>query len=227
MPPRGAHDAVICEIGRAMDRRWIVLGERVGLTALVREEFLERWDLYNDPELTMYLAFAVSASAGGPTKPPVTRDNREAVWDSIVAREFLGFEIQTADDRRFVGECSLSRISWPRGSAEIAVAIFDPADRGRGYGSEAVTLMAAYGFDGCGLHRVTMRYLAVNDAAVRAIERDAAAVGGRIVGVEREAEWAFGAYQDCMTLEILRDDFPPHPATAHLRGVPAQVTRGE
>jgi RimJ/RimL family protein N-acetyltransferase len=201
-----------------MERTWIVVGERVGLTALVRDEFLDRWDLYNEPELGMLLSFpTTTTSVAGPAKPPVTRENRERLWELIVARELLGFEIRTVGDQRCVGECSLSRITWPRGSAEIAVAVFDPADRGRGYGSEAVTLMTAYGFDGCGLHRVTMRYLAVNDAAVRACEREAEAAGGRIVGVEREAEWAFGARQDCLIMEVLRSDFPPHPATAHLR----------
>jgi RimJ/RimL family protein N-acetyltransferase len=207
-----------------MDRTWVVLGERVGLTALVREEFIARWDLYNDPSLGMMLTHPTSAGAtGSPSKPPLTRESREQLWELVTSRYLLGFDIRTAEDQRFVGECSLSRITWPAGSAEIAVAIIDPADRGRGLGSEAVTLLIAYGFDGLGLHRVTMRYLVVNEAAVGAIERDAAAVGGRVVGVEREAEWAFGRYQDCATLEVLASDFPPHPATAHLRESAAGV----
>jgi len=207
-----------------MDRRWIVLGERVGLTALVREEFIARWDIYNDPTLGMMLTHPTAAGASGsPTKPPLTRESREAIWDLVTSRYLLGFDIRAAADQRFVGECSLSRITWPAGSAEIAVAIIDPADRGSGLGTEAVMLMVAYGFDGLGLHRVTMRYLAVNEAAVRAIERSADAVGGRVVGVEREAEWAFGDYQDCVILEVLASDFPPHPATAHLREAPRRV----
>jgi RimJ/RimL family protein N-acetyltransferase len=122
-----------------------------------------------------------------------------------------------------VGECSLSRVTWPGGSAEIAVAILDRDDRGHGYGTEATQLLAAYAFDGYGLHRVVLRYLAVNEAVVRACERSAAAVGGRVVGIEREAEWAFGARQDCVLMEILAADFPPHPATEHLRATPSRV----
>jgi RimJ/RimL family protein N-acetyltransferase len=52
---------------------------------------------------------------------------------------------------------------------------------------------------------------------VRAAESAGLAVGGRLTGVEREAEWAFGAYRDRMTMECVREDFRPHPATAHLR----------
>jgi RimJ/RimL family protein N-acetyltransferase len=54
---------------------------------------------------------------------------------------------------------------------------------------------------------------------VQAVERSAAAAGGRLVGIEREAEWAYGERRDRMIVEVLRDDFPGHPATAHLRAV--------
>jgi RimJ/RimL family protein N-acetyltransferase len=207
-----------------VERRWIVAGERVGLTALVKEEFLDRWDAYNDAEMGMLISYpTAAASATSPTKPPVTREHREALWELVVSRAIVGFDVRTVEDRRFIGECSLSRIAWPRACGEIAMAIFDPEDRGRGYGTEAVTLLVAYGFDGLGLHRVTMRYLAINGAVVQAVERQAESAGGRIVGIERESEWAFGGWQDTVLLEVLRDDFPPHPATAHLRHASERV----
>ena len=207
-----------------MDRTWIVLGERVGLTALMREEFIARWDTYNDPSLGMLLTHPTTpASPTAPTKAPVTREDREAVWEYVCSPSVRGFEIRAAEDQRFIGECSLSGITWPSGCAEIAVAVIDPADRGRGLGSEAVTLLVAYAFDGLGLHRVTMRYLAANEAAVRAIANRADSAGARVVGVEREAAWAYGSHQDCVLLEVLATDFPPHPATAHLREAPARV----
>ena len=53
------------------------------------------------------------------------------------------------------------------------------------------------------------------------MERSAAAAGGRVVGVEREAEWAYGGRRDRVTVEVLRENFPPQPATAHLRAVAA------
>lgn len=207
-----------------MERTWIVLGERVGLTALQREEFIARWDVYNDASLGMMLTHPTSpASSNAPAKAPVTRDDREAIWEWVSAPSVRGFEIRAAEDQRFVGECSLSGITWPAGCAEVAVAVIDPADRGRGFGTEAVRLMLAYGFDGLGLHRVTMRYLAANDAAVQAIANHADSAGARVVGVEREAAWAYGGHQDCVLLEVLASDFPPHPATTHLREAPGRI----
>jgi RimJ/RimL family protein N-acetyltransferase len=207
-----------------MDRTWIVLGERVGLTALVREEFVARWDAYNDPSLGMLLTHPTSPKAASASiKPPVTREDREAVWEFVTSASARAFDIRAAEDQRFLGECSLSGITWPTGSAELAVALIDPVDRGHGLGREAVKLLVAYAFDGLGLHRVTMRYLAANEAAVRAIGHEAGTAGGRVVGVEREAAWAYGRHHDCVLLEVLAADFPPHPATAHLREAPSRV----
>jgi len=199
---------------------WLVRGSMVGLAAPNREEFLDRWDLYDDPRIGMLAAFQ-SAGAAAIYKPPLTREHREGVWQAIVDGHLIAFDIRTTDDGRFVGEAGLARLAHPRDCADIAVALFDPVDRGRGYGTEAVVLLVAYGFDGLGLNRMALRYLGVNEAVVQAMERSAAAAGGRVVGVEREAEWAYGARRDRVTVEVLRENFPPQPATAHLRAVAA------
>jgi RimJ/RimL family protein N-acetyltransferase len=197
---------------------WLVRGDRVGLAAPRRDAFVERWVDYNDPRLSMLTAFPTSRSARGWTlKPPVAREHREALWDAVCARTILAFDVHVLEDGRFVGEAGLSGIEWPRASADIAVCIFDPDERARGYGTEAVLLLTAYAFDALGLERIVIRYLSVNEAVVRATERVASAVGGRLVGIERESEWAFGAHRDRMVMECVREDFPPHPATAHLR----------
>jgi RimJ/RimL family protein N-acetyltransferase len=195
---------------------WLVRGEMVGLAAPDRAEFVDRWDRYNDPRIGMLAAFQ-TAGAAAIYKPPLTREHRESVWQAVLEGRLIAFDIRALDDGRFVGEAGLARAAWPRGSADIAVALFDPDDRGRGFGTEAVVLLLAYGFDGLGLNRMVLRYLSVNEAVVQAVERSAAAVGASLVGVEREAEWAYGARRDRMIVEIVRDSFPLQPATAHLR----------
>jgi RimJ/RimL family protein N-acetyltransferase len=196
---------------------WIVKGELAGLTEPDRDEFVARWDLYDDPRIAMLASFQTSG-ASIILRPPLTREHREGVWEQAQGGSFLAFDVRTVEDGRFVGEAGLARIGWPHGSAEIAVALFDPGDRAHGYGTEAVLLLCAYGFDALGLERLVIRYLTVNEAVVQAVERSAPLVGGRLVGIERDAEWAYGAHRDRMVVEVLRADFPPHPSTAHLRG---------
>ena len=195
---------------------WLAKGEFVGLSAPEREDFIDRWDRYNDPRIAMVVAFQTTGSAPI-LKPPVTREQRIGVWRGVEAGLLIAFDVRTVEDGRYVGEAGLSRIEWPHGSADVGVALFDPDDRGHGYGTEAVALLCAYGFDALGLNRLAIRYLSVNEAVVRAMERSAAAAGGRLVGIEREAEWAYGAHRDRMIVEVVREDFPGHPATAHLR----------
>jgi RimJ/RimL family protein N-acetyltransferase len=195
---------------------WLVRGDRVGLAAPEREEFVARWNRYDDPRIAMIAAFQTAGSAAI-LKPPTTREHREAVWQAVADGVLVPFDIRTTDDGSFVGEAGVSRVTWPRGSGDVAAALFDPAERGRGYGTEAILLVLAYCFDALGFRRLTIRYLSVNQAVTRGVERSAAAVGARVVGIEREAEWAYGARRDRMLVEVLRDDFPPHPATAHLR----------
>lgn len=195
---------------------WLVRGELVGLVTPNRDEFVARWDRYDDPRIGMAAAFQ-SGGAAAIFKPPMTREHREWIWDAAQEGLLVPFDIHATADGRFVGEAGLSRMDWPRASGEVAAAIFDPADRGRGLGTEAILLVCAYAFDALGMHRLTIRYLGVNDAVVRAVEKTAALVGARVVGVERDAEWAYGRRRDRLVVECLRTDFPPHPATAHLR----------
>ena len=148
---------------------------------------------------------------------------REALYEEHVARRVLCFEVRLADgDGRCIGEAYLADLTWPRASGELCVAIFSPDDRRQGYGTEAATLVCAYAFDGLGLNRISLRFPVENVAATQATERAGPDLRARKVGVEREAEWVFGRHGDVAVWEVLRSDFPPHPATAELRTPPGE-----
>jgi len=205
-------------------RASIVAGESVVLTAPRRDEFVARWQLFNDPVLAMMLGSpALSHGIHVRTMPPVTLEHREALYEEHVARRILCFEVRIADgDRRCVGEAYLADLTWPRASGELSVAILSADDRRQGFGTEAAGLVCAYAFDGLGLNRMSLRFPAENVAATAATERAAPGLGARKVGVEQQAEWVFGRHADVAVWEVLRADFPPHPATAELRTPPGE-----
>jgi RimJ/RimL family protein N-acetyltransferase len=126
-------------------------------------------------------------------------------------------DIWAIDDQRFIGEVMLDAIVWPHANCEISIVIFDRADRGRGFGTEATRLTVAYGFDGLGLHRMWIRFQVVNPAVVGAVTRWAESFGAKPFGRARESVFSFGAYRDTLMFDVLRHEFPPHPATASLR----------
>lgn len=184
---------------------WIVRGETVGLTSPTKEGFIERWMHHgNDPILMMRV--------GNPL-PPVTRTALEQTWQRAESGAWRIFDVLRTEDGKLVGEGLLIGITWPHGAARIGMTIFDPEDRGRGYGTEGVRLMVAYGFDALGLQSVSMEFLSSNAGLARLGE----AFGGKLVGVLRQKVWAFGSHQDVTIVDAVRDEWEPHPATAHLR----------
>jgi RimJ/RimL family protein N-acetyltransferase len=206
--------------GRAV----IVAGERVALTAPEREEFVSRWDLLGDPVDAMLQGSpAITTSAFTRTMPPATREQREALYGQHVARNILCFDARAGgSDGRCVAEAHLCEITWPRASGDLGVVVFERDDRRKGFGLETAVLVCAYAFDGLGLNRVSWRFPVANAAATAASERAAREWGARQVGVAREAEWVAGQHGDAAVWELLRSDFPPHPATAELRTPPGE-----
>src|SRR5207237_8400201 len=108
------------------------------------------------------------------------------------------------------------------GSGRLWVALSAPTGRGRAYATVAGSLVCAYAFDGLGLNRISLRLPVESVAATQATGRAGPDLRARKVGVEREAEWVFGRHGDVAVWEVLRSDFPPHPATAELRTPPGE-----
>jgi RimJ/RimL family protein N-acetyltransferase len=198
--------------------------ERVVLTAPEREEFVARWALFGDPVDAMLRGTpAIAHGLSTPTMPPVTREQRDALYGQHVARAILCFDARAGGpDGRCVAEAQLCEITSPRASAELEVVVLAREDRRQGFGLEAAALVCAYAFDGLGLNRVAWRFPVANAAAAGVSERLARDCGARQVGVAREAEWVAGGHGDVALWELLGRDFPPHPATAELRTPPGE-----
>jgi aminoglycoside 6'-N-acetyltransferase len=77
--------------------------------------------------------------------------------------------------------------------------------RGRGYGREALLLVAAHLFEHRGPHRLTIDPAADNEPAIRCY----AAAGFRTVGVMRQYERGRdGSFHDGLLMELVRPDQP-------------------
>lgn len=86
------------------------------------------------------------------------------------ARTSKVFAIEVGDGRR-IGHVGLVSISWRKNEAELVVAIDDAASRGKGYGTEAVSLALEYGFTRTKLSRIYLRVLKDNERAIRCFEK--------------------------------------------------------
>lgn len=107
------------------------------------------------------------------------------------------------EDDRPVGTCDLSAIDLVNGNAMLGVDIGRPDDRGKGYGTEIVRALVAFGFDFLRLERIWLDVYAMNPGARRVYER----VGFVAEGTFRHEMFREGRYLDVIRMSILRDEW--------------------
>jgi RimJ/RimL family protein N-acetyltransferase len=194
--------------GPEREKVWVVEGERVGLRGTTREAYIDRRVRFFDDPVASALQFASNM-------PPFPDEMWERLYEEkIVSRAVHFFEVVALETGEVVGEVQLSGLKWPDASCELGLSIFDRSDRGLGYGYEAGALAVAYAFDGLHVHRVWASWLVTNEAIMHLLER----FPGKQVGRLRESHFVFGQWQDEVIWDVLRDEWPPHPATRRLRG---------
>jgi len=99
----------------------------------------------NDPEVLRHRA----PKAFPTTMPALLR------WiDRLPERGDLVLAIRERDGGRHIGNVALNTILWVHRSAELSIMIGAREVWGRGYGAEAIELVAAHGFASMGLNRI-------------------------------------------------------------------------
>jgi len=123
------------------------------------------------------------------------------------------FTIYERPDDRPVGNAELFGIDFAVGSAEVGIVIGERSIWGRGYATEALTLLLDFGFTVLGLHHIWLRYYAANERARAVYDR----VGFREVGRLRQAT-KIGPYRDdIVIMDILASEFQSPVLAAKLR----------
>jgi len=115
------------------------------------------------------------------------------------------FAIRTRADDRLIGFVALEWIEWVHGVARFQFGIAEAADRGQGYGAEAVRLMLNYSFNELNLYRLAASVGSYNTGAIRFLER----LGFQQEVRRREAIQRDGQYWDDVLYALLRDEWKP------------------
>jgi aminoglycoside 6'-N-acetyltransferase len=131
------------------------------------------------------------------------------VWDAVrVRKEMLGDPETVVYAIEADGETIGLIQYWEETDPELRHAGIDialaTAWQDRGYGSEAVRVLARYLFEERGHHRLTIDPAVANERAVRAYER----VGFRPVGVMRQySRSPDGTWHDGLLMDLLASEF--------------------
>lgn len=81
------------------------------------------------------------------------------------------FSIRTLDEDRLLGDIGLDGIQWNQGDAFMGIALGDRDYWGRGYGSDAISLILRYAFRELNLSRVSLNVFEYNPRAIHVYEK--------------------------------------------------------
>jgi RimJ/RimL family protein N-acetyltransferase len=114
----------------------------------------------------------LDAAPAKPLSPGQVKKKYEAIQKEHDKQFYFAVRTREAEGLgRLLGFVQLFQIDWLHGAARLLLGVGAPADRGQGYGHEALGLILAYGFDELGLHRVAATTFEYNPGAMRFLER--------------------------------------------------------
>ncbi len=173
-------------------------GELVRLRALEMTDLSNIMKGWNNFEMRRFLATAFPNS-----------ENAEREWLERATKSdpwkdgSLVLVIEDKKTRAFLGTTGLHSISKQNGRAEFGIAIHDPKNFGKGYGTDATRVMLWVGFHVLGLNSIYLYTLAHNVRAQRAYQK----AGFKKAGVYRQMMFVEGKFHDTIAMDVLRDEF--------------------
>ncbi|WP_239516140.1 MULTISPECIES: GNAT family protein [unclassified Streptomyces] len=170
---------------------------RLALREVEPEDNADLLAIYGDPEATRHLSFE-----------PRTRDQAQGIIDRSIAsakdtpRTEYCLAITPLGEHRLIGYARLA--TEPQQAATIGFAL-NPAEWGKGLGTETVHLLCTLGFKALGLHRIWAARSPLNEASARTLLRAGMTEDGRI----RDHVFVHGAWRDSITYSILEHEWTP------------------
>jgi RimJ/RimL family protein N-acetyltransferase len=132
-------------------------------------------------------------------------DSQHAAWFEAIRQrqDTVIFGIRSLETGALLGSCQLHGIHPVHRSAELQIRLGVPAERGKGYGTEAVRLLLDVAFRDLNLHRVSAHVFSGNATALRVYEK----AGFVREGLLRKAAHIDGEYVDVVVMGIVREDY--------------------
>ena len=174
----------------------MILGERVRLRPIERDDLPRFVEWFGDPEVRRHLLVYL----------PFSLAQEERWFENLLGRlerqEDVLLGIETADGVH-IGNVGLHSINWKDRNAELGIAIGEKAYWGQGYGTDAIRTLLGLAFQEMNLHRVFLRVDVDNARGIRCYDK----VGLRREGTLREVVFKEGVYCDQYVMSILRSEF--------------------
>jgi RimJ/RimL family protein N-acetyltransferase len=174
----------------------VLRGRETFLRAPERDDIprFVRW--MNDERTVRFLA----------ARSPLGQALEEQWFERMIERQGRDswfFVICTLADERPIGTTGLFEIDLTNGSAAIGILIGDPADQGRGLGTDAMEALLDFGFGELRLERMWLDTYDFNPRGVRSYEK----AGFVHEGTLRHAIYRRRRHVDVLRMAILRSEW--------------------
>ena len=147
----------------------------------------------NDLEITINL---------GPLYSQTINLEAEKKFCDILSNEH-NYSIVDLNSNDLIGNCSFLEVDHINQTADIGIFIGKKELWGKGYGTEAMSLLLDYGFKALNLHNVYLRVYPFNERAIKCYEK----IGFKFIGKRREAINRNMERHDILLFDILAKDF--------------------
>jgi len=112
------------------------------------------------------------------------------------------FSIRRQGDLRLMGYVQLINILAAPRTAELGILIGAQADRGQGFGREAVAMAVKFGWLDLNLQRISLFVIGENPGALQVYAK----AGFEVEGTLRRASYVNGAFRDITVMAVLRPE---------------------
>ncbi len=169
-------------------------GDKVALRPLEPADAPALVPFLNDPAVTRTLQA---------WRPITAESEREFVTRANASEKDVVLGITRRSDGALVGVTGIHGIDWRDRHGQFGIFIGDPAEWGKGYGSEATELVSVLAFERLDLHRLWLMVYDMNERAVQAYER----AGYVREGVFREHVFRDGERRDAIAMGLLAKEW--------------------
>lgn len=177
----------------------MILGQRIRLRPIEKEDLPRYVKWLSDPELRSYTD----------TYLPLGQTQEERWFDRNAgagSEQTWAIDAQPLDGVGpyvHIGSCGYHDIDWRNRVGEAGIIIGARDYWGKGYGTDAMQTLVAWGFYTLNLNRVQLRVYADNERAIRSYQK----VGFQIEGRLRQGNFYHGSYRDVLYMGVLREDW--------------------
>lgn len=167
-----------------------IYGESIFLRTLTPEDATPTYlSWLSDPTINAFLEIRFDP-------PRSVSDLSSFIFDSNTSSDTLFLGIFLCEDNRHIGNIKLGPIDWQHQVSEVGFLIGDKAQWGKGYASQAISMVSDFAFSNLGLAKLTAGCYAENIGSQHALIK-----AGYINEGQRISQWLVnGKRQDGLLL---------------------------